>query len=48
MEQESKLGPAPHMIHRHANGIEEWMAFFEDPDSRPLAIMAQVAPTTSG
>src|SRR6187397_1615937 len=23
---------APHMIHRHADGTEEWMAFFEDPD----------------
>ena len=34
---------APHMIHRHADGTEEWMAFFEDPDGRPLAIMAQVA-----
>ena len=22
---------APHMIHRHADGTEEWMAFFEDP-----------------
>jgi DNA-binding CsgD family transcriptional regulator len=32
---------APHMIHRHADGTEEWMAFFEDPDGRPLAIMAQ-------
>ncbi len=31
---------APHMIHRHADGTEEWMAFFEDPDGRPLAIMA--------
>jgi methylmalonyl-CoA/ethylmalonyl-CoA epimerase len=31
------------MIHRHADGTEEWMAFFEDPDGRPLAIMAQVA-----
>jgi DNA-binding CsgD family transcriptional regulator/catechol 2,3-dioxygenase-like lactoylglutathione lyase family enzyme len=30
---------APHMIHRHADGTEEWMAFFEDPDGRPLAIM---------
>ena len=35
---------APHMIHRHENGVEEWMAFFKDPDGRPLAIMAQVAP----
>ncbi len=32
---------APHMIHRHADGTEEWMAFFEDPDGRPLALMAQ-------
>ncbi len=32
---------APHMIHRHADGTEEWMAFFEDSEGRPLAIMAQ-------
>ena len=34
----------PHMIHRHDNGSEEWMAFFNDPDGRPLAIMSQVRP----
>ena len=39
-----KFTHAPHMIHRHADGTEEWMAFFEDPDARPLALMAQVAP----
>jgi DNA-binding CsgD family transcriptional regulator/extradiol dioxygenase family protein len=33
---------APHMIHKHANGTEEWMAFFKDPEGRPLALMAQV------
>lgn len=33
---------APHMIHKHADGTEEWMAFFEDPDGRPLAVMSQV------
>jgi DNA-binding CsgD family transcriptional regulator/catechol 2,3-dioxygenase-like lactoylglutathione lyase family enzyme len=33
---------APHMIFKHADGMEEWMAFFDDPDGRPLAIMAQV------
>ena len=33
---------APHMIHRHDDGTEEWMAFFADPDGRPLAIMSQV------
>jgi len=32
----------PHMIHKHADGTEEWMAFFKDPEGRPLAIMAQV------
>jgi DNA-binding CsgD family transcriptional regulator/catechol 2,3-dioxygenase-like lactoylglutathione lyase family enzyme len=39
-----KFTHAPHMIHRHANGTEEWMAFFEDPDGRPLAVMAQAIP----
>ncbi|GAA0326854.1 hypothetical protein GCM10009087_41390 [Sphingomonas oligophenolica] len=34
---------APHMIHRHDDGTEEWMAFFADNEGRPLAIMAQVA-----
>lgn len=34
---------APHMIHRHDTGVEEWMAFFRDPDGQPLAIMAQAA-----
>lgn len=33
---------APHLIFRHPSGVEEWMAFFDDPDGRPLAIMAQV------
>jgi catechol 2,3-dioxygenase-like lactoylglutathione lyase family enzyme len=32
---------APHMIFRHDSGMEEWMAFFEDPDGGLLAIMAQ-------
>jgi DNA-binding CsgD family transcriptional regulator/catechol 2,3-dioxygenase-like lactoylglutathione lyase family enzyme len=35
---------APHMIFRHDDGMEEWMAFFNDPEGRPLAIMAQVRP----
>lgn len=34
---------APHMIFRHESGAEEWMAFFDDPDGNPLAIMAQAA-----
>lgn len=33
---------APHRIHQHNDGTEEWMAFFKDPDGRPLALMAQV------
>lgn len=38
---------APHMIHRHDNGVEEWMAFFNDNEGRPLALMEQVAPAAS-
>ena len=33
---------APHMIHRHPDGTEEWMAFFKDLEGRPLAVMSQV------
>src|SRR5580658_5935647 len=33
---------APHLVHKHANGMEEWMAFFKDPEGRTLAIMSQV------
>lgn len=35
---------APHMIHRHADGTEEWMTFFTDPAGNTLALMAQVEP----
>ena len=35
---------APHMIHRHADGTEEWMAFFNDNEARPIAIMSQKRP----
>ncbi|TDD23169.1 hypothetical protein E1218_18225 [Kribbella turkmenica] len=33
---------APHLIHKHDDGVEEWMAFFPDPDGHLLAIMARV------
>jgi DNA-binding CsgD family transcriptional regulator/catechol 2,3-dioxygenase-like lactoylglutathione lyase family enzyme len=33
---------APHLIHRHEDGTEEWMAAFEDNEGRPLQIMTQV------
>jgi len=32
---------APHMIFRHQDGTEEWMAFFKDCDGQLLAIMSQ-------
>ena len=35
---------APHLIHRHPSGMEEWMAFFEDIDGKTLALMSQVTP----
>lgn len=41
-ERGVEFSHAPHMIHRHADGTEEWMAFFKDPEDRPLAIMSQV------
>jgi catechol 2,3-dioxygenase-like lactoylglutathione lyase family enzyme len=31
----------PHMIHRHDDGTEEWMAFFQDLDGKAMALMAQ-------
>jgi DNA-binding CsgD family transcriptional regulator/catechol 2,3-dioxygenase-like lactoylglutathione lyase family enzyme len=37
-----EFADAPHLIHRHADGTEEWMAHFHDPEGRPLAIMSQV------
>jgi DNA-binding CsgD family transcriptional regulator/catechol 2,3-dioxygenase-like lactoylglutathione lyase family enzyme len=35
---------APHMVHRHADGSEEWLSMFKDPEGRPLGIMAQARP----
>jgi DNA-binding CsgD family transcriptional regulator/catechol 2,3-dioxygenase-like lactoylglutathione lyase family enzyme len=37
---------APHKIHRHENGQEEWMAFVSDNDNedRPLAILSTAGP----
>ena len=35
---------APHMIHRHADGVEEWMAFLKDNEQRHIGIMCQVPP----
>jgi DNA-binding CsgD family transcriptional regulator/catechol 2,3-dioxygenase-like lactoylglutathione lyase family enzyme len=35
---------APHMIHRHEDGTEEWMTFFKDNEGGLLALMEQVRP----
>jgi methylmalonyl-CoA/ethylmalonyl-CoA epimerase len=32
------------LVHKHEDGTEEWMAFFKDPDGRPLALMSRVPP----
>lgn len=32
---------APHMLYRHPDGTEEWMAEFRDNEDRPLALMCQ-------
>lgn len=33
---------APHLIHRHEDGREEWLAAFEDNEGRALQLMAQI------
>lgn len=33
----------PHMIHRHEDGTEEWMAFLRDNEGRFVGIMSRVA-----
>lgn len=38
---------APHLIHRHADGTEEWMAFLQDNEGRPLGIMSKVRPVAA-
>ncbi len=41
-ERGAEFTNAPHMIHRHEDGTEEWMAFFKDLEGRDMAIMASV------
>lgn len=36
---------APHLIHRHQDGTEEWIAAFEDNEGRTLQLMMQVRPS---
>lgn len=37
-----KFRGAPHLIYKHEDGAEEWMAFFDDPDGHPLALIHQL------
>lgn len=39
----ARIASAPHRIHTHEDGSEEWMGFVEDDDGRPLALMATVS-----
>jgi hypothetical protein len=41
-ERGVKFINAPHLIHRHEDGTEEWMAAFEDNEGRPLQLMTKV------
>lgn len=34
-----------HMVHRHEDGSEEWLAFFTDSDGPPLALASLVPPS---
>ena len=46
-ERGVKFQGAPHRIYKDdTTGVEDWMAFFEDPDGNMLAIMAHVQPET--
>ena len=35
---------APHLIHTHDDGTEEWMTFFDDGEGNTLALMTATAP----
>ena len=35
---------APHRIHTHDDGTEEWMTFFDDGEGNTLALMSRVSP----
>jgi DNA-binding CsgD family transcriptional regulator/predicted enzyme related to lactoylglutathione lyase len=39
-----RFSGAPHLIHTHDDGTEEWMTFFEDGEGNTLALMSAVAP----
>ena len=39
---------APHLIHTHDDGTEEWMTFFEDGEGNTLALMSSVRDVAGG
>ena len=41
-ERGASMTGAPHMVHRHPDGAEEWMAFFTDDEGRDLALHSVV------
>jgi catechol 2,3-dioxygenase-like lactoylglutathione lyase family enzyme len=43
-EKGASMTGAPHMIHKHPDGAEEWMAFFKDDEGRDLALHSVVRP----
>lgn len=43
-EKGASMTGAPHMIHKHPDGSEEWMAFFKDDEGRDLALHSVVRP----
>lgn len=44
MQKGAELTGAPHMIHKHPDGSEEWMAFFKDDEGRDLAFHSVLLP----
>ena len=43
----NEIVSAPHLIHQHPDGTEEWMAFINDCDGQPLGLMSKVRPRHS-
>lgn len=43
-DSDIEIVSAPHMIHQHEDGTEEWMAFINDLDQQPLGLMSRVVP----
>lgn len=42
LRQRAKILSAPHRVHTHKDGAEEWMCFLEDNDGRPIGLMSVV------